>query len=316
MQAWRKMFALGIVARAIDFVAAALFAQIAERLARHAQRIVDFDAASPCGFPFTFERDLALFQARLLAAQGFYLLLLLERLRVDLLALGGDFPRLAIERGVARRKFLLLFGEACRFCCGVRAAFLQLREVGATAGQFLLRSGRTLAQFGNARGGFGNLAFGSVAGGAGFGALSCRGFHAPVRRAALGAQAGEIALAIGQFHSQSREFAVLLFAQVRGADHRFFRVQLIGGDAIERFGCGEDFALEVAERGLRFAGFAFEAQYVGVEFAQFALHHQRSGFGGASAADHAALIAGAVGGDEMLRGMLSRQLLSRCRRFH
>ncbi len=61
------------------------------------------------------------------------------------------------------------------------------------------------------------------------------------------------------------------------------------------------------QSGLRFRGRPLQLQHFGVQRTQFAFHSQRSGFRRAAAADDAALIRGAVGSHERIRGIFARQ---------
>ena len=67
------------------------------------------------------------------------------------------------------------------------------------------------------------------------------------------------------------------------------------------------FFFEVVQCRLRLRSRAFKLQHLGIEQAQLSLHPQRARLGRAATAHHAALVRGAVGRDERVRWIFTRE---------
>ena len=108
----------------------------------------------------------------------------------------------------------------------------------------------------------------------------------------------EFVLAGGEFQPEAGKFTLHLPVAVHGGDGFALRFALLLIDVGEHLlGCTQ-LGSGGFEHGLFFAHLMLKLHHFRVQGPQFALHPQRTRFIWAAARDHAALVAGAVGGNE------------------
>src|SRR5215472_8636833 len=100
------MFAIGVIARALDFELPAPLAQLIERLSRQAKRIVELGGAVTRLFVLLLEFLFPFFQTRLFLAQRFHLALGCGCAVGDFGLLPGESFLLLAQRLAASPRFL------------------------------------------------------------------------------------------------------------------------------------------------------------------------------------------------------------------
>src|SRR5712692_10573159 len=131
---------------------------------------------------------------------------------------------------------------------------------------------------------------------------------APPRGLHFRAKALEVLLTDAQIHAETREFRIGLFAVMRGEEHRLFSFAVQPGGFFERLFVRAEFRGDAFESGVGLFDPPLELDDFRIQAAQFAAHPERPSLVGPSAGDHASVVAGPLGRDEMILRILAREV--------
>ena len=142
------------------------------------------------------------------------------------------------------------------------------------------------------------------------------GFGALLRRLRFAADTFDLVLAGSQLHSEPGQFRASRIALQRRHDSGLAHLHLPRGNLLEPALGVLPGRLGRLKSGLRFARLPLQAQRLRFERPQLTLHDQRAGLRRTPAGDRASLIAGAIGRQEVIRGIFARQAFGGFGVFH